>query len=223
MGNRRWRLVISILFGIALLLFTGCGSGGANATGVATLGSSGSSGQDSKTKSGKAPTEAETQDAFRQYAACMREHGIEMQDPSSDGGGPRVVKPNGGSGPSNVMSVGGATVTGLSPDDPAFKSADAACKHFIEGAIANAQKNLDPKEVEKMKQQALNFAKCMREHGVDMPDPQFGENGTMTQSIKVDADSQQFQQAQEACKQYQPDGAVTQGAPGPTVGSAGSK
>ena len=28
----------------------------------------------------------------------------------------------------------------------------------------------------------LQFAQCMREHGIDMPDPQFGENGEVTVS-----------------------------------------
>ena len=30
---------------------------------------------------------------------------------------------------------------------------------------------------------ALKFAQCMREHGVDMPDPQFSEDGAMTVSV----------------------------------------
>ena len=28
-----------------------------------------------------------------------------------------------------------------------------------------------------MQEQALAFAQCMREHGIDMPDPQFGNDG----------------------------------------------
>ncbi|HEV8298515.1 MAG TPA: hypothetical protein VGQ20_14515 [Acidimicrobiales bacterium] len=216
----RTKLLVPLV--LAMVMLGACGSGG-KGSGVASLADGAS--EDTAAKDGEAMTEEETQEAFRQYAACMREHGVDMQDPSADGGGPQVVKPQGGSdGPTSAFSVGGATVTGLSPDDPTFKEADAACKHIIAGVIANARENMDPEELEKMKQQALDFAKCMREHGVDMPDPQFGENGEMTQMMRVDGeDSAQFEQAQEACKQFGPEGMVTKGAPGAAVGSAGSK
>jgi hypothetical protein len=56
---------------------------------------------------------AEMQDAFLEYAECMREHGIDMPDPdfSGEGGAFR-------------MGVGG---DGMDPNDPAFKEADDAC------------------------------------------------------------------------------------------------
>jgi hypothetical protein len=34
-----------------------------------------------------------------------------------------------------------------------------------------------------MREAALDYAQCMREHGVDMPDPKFSENGGMTMRI----------------------------------------
>ena len=58
-----------------------------------------------------------------------------------------------------------------------------------------------------MQAQALAFAQCMRDHGVDMPDPQFGGGpggGGMTIAIggpdsDIDPGSAEFQAAQEAC------------------------
>jgi hypothetical protein len=53
----------------------------------------------------------------------------------------------------------------------------------------------------------LSFAKCMREHGVDMPDPQFSENGgggffpagPGGGQGGVNPDSPTFREAQKAC------------------------
>ena len=60
----------------------------------------------------------------------------------------------------------------------------------------------------------LEFADCMREHGVDMPDPQVDENGGV--QIEVGggvgggaADPDDFREAQEACQELMPDGPMT--------------
>jgi hypothetical protein len=57
----------------------------------------------------------------------------------------------------------------------------------------------------------LAFAKCMREHGVDMPDPQFsssGGGGRVTIGVggegRIDPESQSFQDAQTACESLMP-------------------
>jgi hypothetical protein len=65
-----------------------------------------------------------------------------------------------------------------------------------------------------MQEQALAFAKCMREHGVDMPDPQFSGDGNFGIAISsgpddssnsggppFDPNSQEFKDANEACGQ----------------------
>jgi hypothetical protein len=60
-----------------------------------------------------------TMEAFRQYAQCMREHGVDIPDPDAGGGGGFSVRKGGPSG--------GTTGGGISPDDPAFQAADQAC------------------------------------------------------------------------------------------------
>lgn len=49
--------------------------------------------------------------------------------------------------------------------------------------------------------QVLKYAKCMRQHGVNMPDP--GPSGGMVQPGGPDNDSK-VQAASKACKQYEP-------------------
>ena len=71
----------------------------------------------------------------------------------------------------------------------------------------------DDGEVDRQ-QAMLDFAKCMREHGIDIPDPQFGDGGRVTIGLgggpggedgpstdgpAFDPDDAKFQEAQEAC------------------------
>jgi hypothetical protein len=50
-------------------------------------------------------------------------------------------------------------------------------------------------------QAMLDFAQCMREHGIDMPDPQFDENGGILQKgPNIDPDRAKFKKAEEACR-----------------------
>jgi hypothetical protein len=51
----------------------------------------------------------------------------------------------------------------------------------------------------------------MRQHGIDMPDPKFDAGGRVTQELRAGPggngpNSPKFKEAQEACRQYQPDG-----------------
>jgi uncharacterized protein involved in copper resistance len=45
----------------------------------------------------------------------------------------------------------------------------------------------------------LDFARCMREHGVDMPDPQF-DGGRMTMKRSGDSDPEKMRAADKACQ-----------------------
>ena len=57
---------------------------------------------------------------------------------------------------------------------------------------------------------ALKYAKCMREHGIDMPDPTFDENGgaqiRIGRGSGIDPEDPKFQKAQEACRKEAPEG-----------------
>ena len=53
----------------------------------------------------------------------------------------------------------------------------------------------------------LEYAQCMRDHGIDMPDPEFDEDGGVTQIMGEgtagagpDGPSEEFEAADEACK-----------------------
>lgn len=49
----------------------------------------------------------------------------------------------------------------------------------------------------------LKFAECMREHGVDMPDPGTGDEGGLTiQASPGDYSPEEFEEADEACRHH---------------------
>ena len=50
---------------------------------------------------------------------------------------------------------------------------------------------------------ALKFSQCMREHGIDMPDPQrVGKGGIKLSGGKVDFNDPKMKSAQSACQKY---------------------
>jgi hypothetical protein len=68
------------------------------------------------------------------------------------------------------------------------------------GAGASSGASADPKGT------ALKFAQCMRDNGLpDFPDPEFGDNGELSQSAPGNVDKAQLDAAQEKCKEFAPD------------------
>jgi hypothetical protein len=126
------------------------------------------------------PGKEDPQEAALDYARCMREHGVDMPDPDANG----EIQLNVGPG----------------DDMEKVEEAQKACDHILQ----NAGSRLSEEQQSVMQDALLKFAKCMREHGIDMPDPQFGEGGRVTQQggpgAGVDPDDPKFQEAQKACE-----------------------
>jgi hypothetical protein len=183
---------------LAIALFCGCAAG-ASSDGVASL-ESPATGDDASPSPSVDP-----QEALLAFAQCMREHGIDMPDPQF-GSDDRIIATGPGSG--------GAP----DADAEAFAEADEACRHHLEGvALGGARGSPDPEFQEKL----LAFAQCMRDHGIDFPDPQFDAGGGGAIRIGgdrggIDPSSPEFQAAQEACSEHLPGG----GPGGPNVAPA---
>ena len=115
------------------------------------------------------------------FARCMREHGVDMPDPEVDDQGRVKVRVGGG---------------GRGPDPRKLEEAQKACGSLMGGGDGPGQ--LDPAQRDAM----VDFARCMREHGIDLPDPtgdgllmRRGEGGP-------DPESEEFQQAENACDHH---------------------
>lgn len=74
----------------------------------------------------------------------------------------------------------------------------------------NDSPDAEPLSEEERQQAHLDFAKCMREHGIDMPDPQF-DGGRVTQSMEAPKDQAAFEAAMEACADENGGGAFSAG------------
>ena len=120
------------------------------------------------------------EDAMLKFAQCMREHGVDMPDPSPGGG----VRMNG---------------EGLSEDQ--MEAAQSACQKWMDMA--------EPEDgghelSEEEKQSFLDMAACMRERGYDFPDPTF-DGGRVTQKVEKGKgdlpgpDDPAFQKDMEEC------------------------
>jgi hypothetical protein len=184
---------VAVVLAAGLLAACG-GSGGAQSPDVASL-DDGSTTTDTTNGDGTDNSDVSQEDreqALLDYAECMRDHGIDMPDPkiSSDEGGGILIEQEEGAD--------------MDPESEKFQQADEACQSILEDAMGDIE--VDPEQQAQMREQLLEFARCMRDHGIDMEDPVFDENGRV--QIKTNGpaggggdprDDDDFQAAQEAC------------------------
>ena len=166
------------------------------ADGVATLGS-----PPPEEGAGSAPTPPQDpMDGLLDFAACMREHGVEMPDPQMSGDGVLMVF-------EATSSVDIDDPPGIMTMDEDFMAAEEACREHLGTMGPAGDPVLDAEVMEGM----LAYADCMRQHGIEMPDPQMVDGGFMIGSPGSGADSQDidpfsegFQAAEEACRDVMP-------------------
>jgi hypothetical protein len=130
--------------------------------------------------------DSKAQDAAFKYARCMRENGVDMPDPK--------------------VQDGGISMTG--PKDVArsrMEKADKACHKILDAVKGPAMSESEQKA---FRAAALANARCMREHGIDFPDPTFGPDGGAQVKIDrgsgIDPESTKFKAAQKACESTLP-------------------
>ena len=121
--------------------------------------------------SGQEPAGSDV-DQMRAYAKCMREHGVDMADPEVSG--------DGGIG----LSVEGG-------EKEEVDKADKACKKLLPNGGEPPKPSAE--DLDKMRE----TARCMREHGVDVPDPTMDDPGIRIDSSGADQDK--VQKAMEEC------------------------
>ncbi|WP_188190849.1 hypothetical protein [Nonomuraea sp. SYSU D8015] len=159
------------LIATALLGALAAGCGSqASGTGVASV----STGSTPPSAGATPTTTADPKEQGRKFAQCMREHGIPMEDPDAKGGG-------------------GMELIDENIDKNKLREATEACRAH---APFMDRKRLDPEGVEQLRR----FARCMRENGVDMPDP--NPDGTFASGTarNFKHDDPQFKKAIEACR-----------------------
>lgn len=147
----------ALALGAGVLLFAGCSSG-STASQVATLDTNGGSNADSATT-----TTVDTQDALLAYAQCMRDNGVDMQDPTVDADG-------------NVQGGGFGPDSGIDPRSTEFQTAQTACGDLLQGVAfgGGGGGRFDRTAI----QDGLNsYTQCLRDQGLDVDDISFGAGG----------------------------------------------
>jgi hypothetical protein len=204
-------------------VFAACALAGTVAIGLSACGSSGSSAAASSGGSGGTSTSASSRYAARVKAAeCLRAHGVNVPDPSANGGPPGGAGGGGAAGGGAAGGGGGGYRQLLST--PAGKAASKACASVIGKGFAFG--NISPAQRAQFQQEAVKFAECMRAHNVDIPDPTSngaGGFGIFRSIPSSERQSPAFQTATKACASILPrrGGRGGPGGPGGTGGTVG--
>ena len=190
-GVSRHAALLPVLALLLLAALTACGSASADGGGVATL----SDGETADTTSEEeAPTDP--QERALAFAECMRENGVpDFPDPEFDEeGNPQFKIERRVEAPSDGATDAPGGEKGFEAD-PGMQQAMEACEHL------SPLGEMSEEDVQAMQDAAFEYAQCMRDNGVDMPDPQFYGGGMTQQGPRnINPDDPTFQAAQEACE-----------------------
>lgn len=143
---------------VALLALAACGSNSSSASQVASLGTTPTNGSTADTV---AP--ADTQEALLAFAACMRENGVDMEDPTFDADG-------------NVAGGGIGPDSGVDMRSDEARAAMDVCGDLVQNAQFGGGPGggLDRDAI----QTAMNdYTACLRDEGVDVDDITMGGPG----------------------------------------------
>jgi hypothetical protein len=141
-------------------------------------------GEDAPSGAGSPEAKDKARQAALKFASCMREEGIDMPDPGADG--------------RQDIKIGGDS--GISPED--FERASKACEKYRK----DIRREVSAEDQQKFKESALAHSRCMREHGINFPDPTFDAEGGA--SVRMEAgrggkkdpeNDPKFKAAEEAC------------------------
>jgi hypothetical protein len=180
---RRRTLVICVLTGALAVGVSGCGSSSSSsATSVASAGAGGAA-------------SSSTYQARLNFAKCMRAHGVNVPDPSANGG------PAAGAGGAGA-GAGGFRALRNSPN---FQAASTACAKYRAKAFGFG--NTTPAQRAAAQQALVKFAECMRSHNINVPDPSTtsgGGFGIFRSIASSERNSPAFKTALTACSSNLP-------------------
>ena len=117
------------------------------------------------------------------FAQCMRSNGVpNFPDPNSSG---QILK-------ESPQQLGVSVAR--------YRSALAPCDHFL----PNGGSGPNQSQLQYVRTLSLNFARCMRSHGVPLPDPDSSGRIPDPASIGINQGSPTFETANNACAKYRP-------------------
>ncbi len=159
-------------------IFTACTIGGEESTGVVTI--------ESTTATTVVDEEVTFEEGILEFAQCMREEGIDFPDPTFDiDGNPQF----------DNLEI---------ENEEEFERAFENCEDILRNALPE-QFDLDPEVEAALVDASLEFSQCMRDQGIDFPDPKPGEFGFFAfRDAGIDFSSEDVQEAFEICQPENP-------------------
>lgn len=163
---------------LLLSIFSACTIGGEESQGVVTI--------ESTTETTIADEEITFEEGVLDFAQCMREEGINFPDPTFDiDGNPQF----------DNLEI---------ENEEEFESAFENCEDILRNALPE-QFDLDPEVEAALVDASLEFSQCMRDQGIDFPDPKPGEFGFFAfRDADIDFTSEAVQNAFEICQPENP-------------------
>jgi hypothetical protein len=158
---------------LVALLVTGVACSKSSGDGVATA----NGGPAAPSPSASAST-ADREEQLRQFAQCMRDAGVDVKDPQP------------GTGFGGLGGMG----DGINPNDPKVQAAFASCQSKLPNG--GQPPKLNPQQIERYR----DFAGCMRENGIDLPDPAADGTLQINPSNLGLLQDPNFQKALTACR-----------------------
>ena len=161
-----------------LSFFSACTIGGEESQGVVTI--------ESTTETTIVDEEITFEEGVLDFAQCMREEGINFPDPTFDiDGNPQF----------DNLEI---------ENEEEFESAFENCEDILRNALPE-QFDLDPEVEAALVDASLEFSQCMRDQGIDFPDPKPGEFGFFAfRDADIDFTSEAVQNAFEICQPENP-------------------
>ena len=161
-----------------MVIFAACTIGGEESQGVVTI--------ESTTATTVVDEETTFEEGVLEFAQCMREEGINFPDPTFDiDGNPQF----------DNLEI---------ENEDEFERAFENCEDILRNALPE-QFDLDPEVEAALVDASLEFSQCMREQGIDFPDPKPGEFGFFAfRDADIDFGSEAVQEAFEICQPENP-------------------
>jgi hypothetical protein len=128
----------------------------------------------------------ETEAAMLDFAQCLREQGFDVGDPTVDADG-------------NVQLPPIEFTSEVTGDDPEEGMADinermASCEEHLEGVVMTG----DSSGASGLEDTLLEYTRCMRANGYDMPDPDLSSGGGMIDLGS--GEGEEFEAADAECR-----------------------
>ena len=163
---------------LLLSIFSACTIGGEESQGVVSI--------ESTTETTIVDEEITFEEGVLDFAQCMREEGINFPDPTFDiDGNPQF----------DNLEI---------ENEEEFESAFENCEDILRNALPE-QFDLDPEVEAALVDASLEFSQCMRDQGIDFPDPKPGEFGFFAfRDADIDFSSEAVQNAFEICQPENP-------------------